>query len=58
MFILKIRKCGKLCNEFVSLRTHTKCWTFENISCLENVLKVFVLKVFDVCFKNKQGCLF
>ena len=38
------------------MRTYTKCWAFENISCLENVLKVF-LKVLGVCFeKSKDVC--
>ena len=44
------------------VRTYTKCWSFKNISCLENVSKVFlkvlvfVLKISkDIWFENEQA---
>ena len=42
-------RLGKLCNGSRFVRTYTKCWTFENISCFESVwcvfVRMFVLKV-------------
>ena len=48
--IFEKRIClGKLCNGSRLIRTYTKCWTFENISCFESVwcvfARMFVLKV-------------